>query len=215
MNSDVKAAEQEELSFEVVPRSMAEPLHEFIEGQHYRRGRARGRLIACYLRSSSIAQFASKYNAIDGRVFAGALVLGRGCSYSSPVGRSALVEANGLNIDLSELSRGEAVNQLGLTMVNRVAVLPGLQGRGIATGLAYEARRLAPTLFPAAKFIEVMTARSVSDAQATTRGEFADCDFFQRAGYAVAPTISSIQWRQTGNGFERTGMVYYYASILR
>lgn len=104
--------------------------------------------------------------------FAGALVLGGGCAYAAPVGRNHLVEVHELDVDLEELTRGEIVTELGLTMINRVAVVPELKGFGIGSALAKVARRYAPRLFPGAQFVEVMTTRRIRDARAITAGTY-------------------------------------------
>ncbi|XEN31772.1 GNAT superfamily N-acetyltransferase [Ensifer sp. WSM1721] len=195
--------------FRVIPRNASGAVLDFIGEQHYREGNPRGKVIACYLDPTS-QLCPQKFRRPDGKwPFAGALVLGGGCAYAAPVGRNHLVEVHELDVDLEELTRGEIVTELGLTMINRVAVVPELKGFGIGSALAKVARRYAPRLFPGAQFVEVMTTRRIRDARAITAGTYLKRDFLQVAGFTVAPTVSS----ERRSGGERTGMLYYFAPV--
>jgi GNAT superfamily N-acetyltransferase len=112
------------------------------------------------------------------------------------------------------MRRNEIVDELGLTMINRIVVDPRLQGLGIGTAIATVAQHLAPKLYPGSRFIEVMTARSISDAEAVVQGK-KENDFLQKAGFTVAPTISSRKPRHVvkGQPAVRSGMLYYFAPV--
>ena len=195
--------------FKVIPRARAGSIFKFIGEHHYRDGNPRGSIIACYVDSASpLCPVSLRRD--DGKwPFAGALVLGGGCAYAAPVGRYDLVQRHNLNIHLEELTRGEIVTNLGLTMINRVAVIPDMKGLGVGSALALAARRYAPRLFAGARFVEVMTTRRLRDAKALASGTYARRDFLQLAGFTVAPSVSSTRFT---DGI-RTGMLYYHAPV--
>lgn len=197
------------VGFRIIPRERSASILRFIDKQHYRDGNPRGKVIACYIDPDSRLCPDSMRRSDRRWSFAGALVLGGGCAYAAPVGRHDLVRKHGINVNLEELTRGEIVSSLGLTMINRVAVEPTLKGLGVGTALALSARRYAPRLYAGARFVEVMTTRSLRDAKAIASGTGVSRDFLQLAGFTVASTVSSERF----NGGARTGMLYYYAPV--
>lgn len=195
------------LGFKLIRGAQFRPIMNFIGEQHYRTGTPRGEVIACYVNPASSLCPSDWRSSRSAWPFAGALVLGRGCAYAAPVGRYDLIKQHDIDLDLSQLNRGEVVNRLGLAMINRVAVHPDMKSAGVGTALAMVARKYAPKLFAGAKFVEVMTTRRLKDAEAIAGGRYVGGDFLLSAGYSVASTVTG---RKSGNG-GRTAMLYYFA----
>jgi GNAT superfamily N-acetyltransferase len=104
--------------------------------------------------------------------------------HGNPLGRAEIAAAAGVPF-APDMDRDQAVNQLRVAWLSRIAVDAPYRGGGIGAALVAEARQVAATRLPwQPRYLEVI--RTVTTAQAKEKAEGAKDDFLTRAGYRLA-----------------------------
>lgn len=100
--------------------------------------------------------------------------------HGQPLGRIEIAETLGLSPALAQWSRAEAVSNLRVAWLSRIAVAPPFQHLGIGTRLALMARRMAHEMrIPRADFLEVIRSLPIDHVKQMDCGK----DFLERAGF--------------------------------
>ncbi|WP_156447206.1 hypothetical protein [Bradyrhizobium yuanmingense] len=202
------------LHFEVIPRQAVDELRRLIDRTHYQSGKTRGEFLGCYADKADLKRLAPDFAFDESkeRVAVGAAVLQQGCSYANPRGRRHLAAEHFPKLKLDLLARNVIVQRMGLALISRVAVEPGLQGLGIGTNLALACRRQASILYPGTRFVEVMTSRTRHEWEQIKKQESSGGDFLRAAGFRLAPFTTRAKNPKERGGRDR--VLYYWAPVL-
>lgn len=196
---------------------------QLLQRVHYLSTRRRGIFLACRFRSTD-QQDAAFRNAPwgtrqrewarPGAIIACAVV--DSLMHGQPLGRIEIAKILGLSTALAQWSRAEAVSNLRVAWLSRIAVAPPFQHLGIGTRLAVMARRMTRQMrIPRADFMEVIRSLPIDQVKQMDRSK----DFLERAGFLKVPRpMRSKQGQFPLPNSRRTVLqkvvkFYYYADL--
>lgn len=100
--------------------------------------------------------------------------------HGQPLGRIGIAETLGISSALGQWTRAEAVSNLRVAWLSRIAVAPPFQHLGIGTQLALMVRRMTRQMrIPKTDFLEVIRSFPINDGKQRDNRK----DFLERAGF--------------------------------